>query len=502
MRTHVLLAYAADPAGGPACEAWLGADESVIARVVHQCLAIGGDVLVCTRTAWTDRLRMLLPAGTEIIACDTVDVLATHLLTVSDGQLMIVDAEIATHGWAITSLVRHPASASAALVTSAERVPQAPLARVTRGRLAAAASAHHQIVRGDHRTLGMLRVTAADRPAFAEMLHALTDSSVDWEPEALTGVLIVGLVRTGVPVVPVQLRGLHWSRVTGAESAATAAAELAAVDEEQVRLDAAVKSDDGFFTTFLVSPYSRYLARWAARRGFTPNQVTVASMALGVAAAAAFAAGTRGWAIVGAVLLQAAFTLDCVDGQLARYLAQYSAAGAWLDSVFDRGKEYVVLAGLAYGGTRVGQDGAWLLAAVALTVQTFRHVLDFGYAEQQGDDLTVPEQHLEEIDEAGLNFWEADPLAEAATSSDAAPAASSGVRTLARGSVSALRRAEGRSALRWAKRIVVLPIGERFALLSVLAATTSPRTTLLGLTVWSTLAMAYTFLGRVLRSVT
>ena len=44
------------------------------------------------------------------------------------------------------------------------------------------------------------------------------------------------------------------------------------------RLDTAVKSVDGFFTTFFVSPYSKYIARWAARRGITPNPVTITSL--------------------------------------------------------------------------------------------------------------------------------------------------------------------------------------------------------------------------------
>ena len=38
-------------------------------------------------------------------------------------------------------------------------------------------------------------------------------------------------------------------------------------DEDKTALDSAVKANDGFFTTFFVSPYSRYIARWAARRG-------------------------------------------------------------------------------------------------------------------------------------------------------------------------------------------------------------------------------------------
>ena len=136
-----------------------------------------------------------------------------------------------------------------------------------------------------------------------------------------------------------------------------------------------MKSTDGFFTTFLVSPYSKYIARWAARRGWTPNFVTCLSMLVGVLAAVAFATGDRWGLVLGAVLLQAAFTLDCVDGQLARYTRTFTPLGAWLDSIFDRGKEYVVYAGLAFGAG----DDVWLLAAAALALQTTRHAGDFAF---------------------------------------------------------------------------------------------------------------------------
>ena len=144
-------------------------------------------------------------------------------------------------------------------------------------------------------------------------------------------------------------------------------------------LDSAVKANDGFFTTFFVSPYSKYIARWAARRGFTPNQVTTVSLLIGIAAAVAFATGSRAGLIAGAVLLQIAFTTDCVDGQLARYTRRFSKLGAWLDSVFDRAKEYAVFAGLALGSTR-GGESAWVLAGCALGLQTFRHTVEFSYA--------------------------------------------------------------------------------------------------------------------------
>lgn len=69
---------------------------------------------------------------------------------------------------------------------------------------------------------------------------------------------------------------------------------LTEVDDEAVRLKSAVKSRDGFFTTYCISPYSRYIARWCARRGLTPNQVTTASLITALIAAACAATGTRG----------------------------------------------------------------------------------------------------------------------------------------------------------------------------------------------------------------
>lgn len=137
------------------------------------------------------------------------------------------------------------------------------------------------------------------------------------------------------------------------------------------RLDVAVKAVDSPFTTYLVSPWSRYLARAGARRGISPDAVTLASFAVGVAAAGAFATGERWGMVTGAVLLQAAFALDCVDGQLARYAGTGSPRGAWLDATGDRLKEYLVYGGLALGST----EDVWALAGAALTVQTFSHLM-------------------------------------------------------------------------------------------------------------------------------
>jgi phosphatidylglycerophosphate synthase len=236
---------------------------------------------------------------------------------------------------------------------------------------------------------------------------------------------------------------------------------------------AAVKDEDGFFATFLVSSWSPHLVRWAARRRITPNQVTAASIALAAAAAASFATGVQPGLVVGSVLLQAAFVADCVDGQLARYTEGGTPLGAWLDAVSDRGKEALVYAGLAIGGAQAGEPGIWLLASSALALQTLRHQTDFAYAARHWSDPPRPEA------DAGRGVGAGRQLGAA------------GVRTAA---------TLERSGLRWIKRTVVLPIGERFALISVTAAVAGARTTFVALLGWGTVAAIYMVSGRVLRS--
>jgi len=242
---------------------------------------------------------------------------------------------------------------------------------------------------------------------------------------------------------------------------------VTAVDDP--RMDVAVKDDDGFFATFFVSSWSPHVVRWAAARRVTPNQVTALSIALAVAAAAAFATGARAGLLTGAVLVQLAFVADCVDGQLARYTGTGTPLGAWLDAVSDRGKELVVYTGLAVGGAQTGVADIWLLAACAVALQALRHQADFAYAARRTS---------EEVPDDG-------------TGPAARHVGAAGVRTAA--------TLEG-SPLRWVKRIVVLPIGERFALISVTAAVAGPRTTFIALLAWGAVAAVYMVSGRVLRS--
>ncbi|MCF1593983.1 DUF5941 domain-containing protein [Streptomyces muensis] len=235
---------------------------------------------------------------------------------------------------------------------------------------------------------------------------------------------------------------------------------VSAVDDEAVRLKSAVKSRDGFFTTYCVSPYSRYIARWCARRGLTPNQVTTASLITALIAAGCAATGTRGGFVAAGLLLIFSFVLDCTDGQLARYSLQYSTLGAWLDATFDRAKEYAYYAGLALGAARGGDD-VWALALGAMVLQTCRHVVDFSFNEANHDATanTSPTAALsDKLDSVGWTVW--------------------------------------------VRRMIVLPIGERWAMIAVLTAVATPRITFYALLIGCAFAATYTTAGRVLRSLT
>jgi hypothetical protein len=326
-------------------------------------------------------------------------------------------------------------------------------------------------------------------------------------PQDSVSLVLVGLVRGGTHVGHSYLRSLFWARPLSSPSIAEAQERIVGYDEDKVLLDSAVKASDGFFTTFFVSPYSRYIARWTARRGLTPNQVTVFSLALGFLAAAGFATGERWGLIAGAILLQLAFTFDCVDGQLARYSRQFSKLGAWLDSIFDRTKEYVVFAGLAIGGTRMGES-VWLLAGVALTLQTMRHMGDFSFGTSQ--QLQIGATQHAPLDQAwdGLNpparRWPPDAVVAAAAPVAAvveAPRPPLRIR-LSKGLLSTWHRVDRLSAARWLKKVVAFPIGERFAAISLTAAIWNPRVTFLVLIVWGGFAAVYTMTGRFLRSIT
>lgn len=310
---------------------------------------------------------------------------------------------------------------------------------------------------------GAVTVRPAARQALTRVLareDATTSGGTAVAVDSVADRIVTGLDADGVSPYRPELGTLVAVVPDGPQARDEARRAVDAVDDEAVRLRTAVKSRDGFFTTYCISPYSRYLARWCARRGLTPNQVTTASLITALIAAGCAATGTRGGYVAAGLLLILSFVLDCTDGQLARYSLQYSTLGAWLDATFDRAKEYAYYAGLALGAARGGAD-VWALALAAMVLQTCRHVVDFSFNEANHD----------------------------ATANTSPTAALSGKLDSVGWTV-------------WVRRMIVLPIGERWAMIAVLTALTTPRITFYALLVGCAFAATYTTAGRVLRSLT
>jgi phosphatidylglycerophosphate synthase len=427
--TALLFATAAAAEGGPAAllEA---AGTTFVGRLLQQLASLGvAGRWVVTRPEWQPALESALAGrGTDVEVIASEDLRgdlreAAALARRIPGPLVVGDAHVLTHGEALAQLVGDPRVTTGVLVPESTEF-SVGLLRIDRndlGRLVAGAG-----------ELGQLEI---DRSA--------------GKANAAPALLLAGLVRGGAEVASREVGRFFWAAPLSREAAGVAASELTRHDEERARLDSAVKADDSPFTTFLVSPYSKYLARFAARRGWSPDAVTMLSLAIGVAAAASFAAGSRASLIAGALLLQLSFTADCVDGQLARYARRFSRLGSWLDTVADRAKEYLVYAGLALGATRGFDDDVWLLAASALALQTIRHISDFAWVVDRP--------------EAG------------------APAGAAGW-------------------IRRVNQVVRLPIGERLALISLTAAVASPRVTFVALLAWGGVGAAFAFAVRVVLS--
>jgi phosphatidylglycerophosphate synthase len=343
--------------------------------------------------------------------------------------------------------------------------------RIRTGALAARVGASIDPDAADRRQLhlGVLRVDGADRRTAADLLAG---RPADPEPG---GDLLLDLTRAltdaGVEVRPVPLGGYAWARATSADQLAAAVAAVDAVDERTVRLREAARGGDGFYSTFVLRRVSWRFTGIAERIGLTPNQVTLISFGLGLVAAGFLAVGSRPWSVAGALLLQFCLVVDCVDGELARYRRRFSRFGAWLDATTDRIKEFAAIGALAIAAARHDGDLWWLVAA-AIALQTFRNLLDLGWALQRAAAQPSGPTTAAGPEWVASATWLRPPVTPSA----------------------------GAGALSWIRRIGHFPIGERFLLISVGAALGTARGTLVALLVVGLLSAGYMLAAFAVRS--
>jgi len=98
------------------------------------------------------------------------------------------------------------------------------------------------------------------------------------------------------------------------------------------------------------------------RLPFTPNQVTLMSAAVGVAAGLLFIFDQ--W-LAGAISVFASMVLDGLDGEVARRKNMKSKYGAFLDTMLDRVVDTTVVLGVAYSSAQIYGDTAWIIGFLA-----------------------------------------------------------------------------------------------------------------------------------------
>ncbi|WP_412102904.1 DUF5941 domain-containing protein [Plantactinospora sp. KLBMP9567] len=326
---------------------------------------------------------------------------------------------------------------------------------------------------------GAVRVGVSDLPALVAAARAVAEApAAPADPVPLLDRLLAALTRpgpasgTGITIFAHRVRLLVARRVADPAALAEAEAAVAAVDSDRAELRLSVKEKDDFFTTYFVSTWSPWVTKLCARLRLTPTGVTAISVAFALAAAVLFAVGGRPALVGGAILLYLGFVLDCVDGQLARYTRHFSPWGGWLDTIADRAKEYLVYAGLGIGVERAGGPG-WALAIAAITLQTVRHMTDTWYGALHDEAAKRPKPAGQPA-AGGLG----DRLSQASNRV----------------------QADTGSLTYWAKRTVVFPIGERWALIALTVAIFNPLVSLVAVLVWGGLAAAYTLVLRTLRA--
>jgi phosphatidylglycerophosphate synthase len=123
---------------------------------------------------------------------------------------------------------------------------------------------------------------------------------------------------------------------------------------------------DAWWTVLAIDPFAVRLVRLVSPVAWiTPMRLTAVAHLLGVVTAVLFATGQI---VLGAVLYEIRFVIDCMDGKLARRRRTTSAVGAYLDFVGD----YLVT------GLNLAGVGLWLIWEVGTSpVLAFAPALAF-----------------------------------------------------------------------------------------------------------------------------
>ena len=215
---------------------------------------------------------------------------------------------------------------------------------------------------------GNLLVQAADVKEVIRLRGALADTTGASLPLKFVraGASMNGAEGTAVPLIRV---GGVARRIRDASEARQAGRELWA---------SLKSSSDGTVDKYFNRPVGRPFSMLLVHTPVTPNQISVASIVIGLAGAWLLARGGQAEAILGATLFQLSAIVDCMDGDVARMVFKESPLGKWLDLLGDQIVHAAIFIGVGVGLARTGSAApvGWLAAsAVAGALISFGVVL-------------------------------------------------------------------------------------------------------------------------------
>ena len=241
----------------------------------------------------------------------------------SSSDLLLIDVNTVVTKPHLELVTDYPRSLTTALV--------APLAdgdlRVTHDLVQGASSDFHKVGKGDHTSLGVVRLSQKQRLEIISVLEQVQGTN---KPGNTIDLILVALVRAAVLVIPAKVTGAPYIRSSVASERTKVQSEIESLNEARLRLKLANRANDGFFSVFVLRKFSTLFTWAAVRLKMTPNQVTVISFLIGLLSAYEFSLGNFWPTVLGALLLQLSIIVDCVDGELARYTRKFSQFGACL----------------------------------------------------------------------------------------------------------------------------------------------------------------------------
>lgn len=122
-----------------------------------------------------------------------------------------------------------------------------------------------------------------------------------------------------------------------------------------------IRDTDGFkiswWETICLNPLV-YRLTWifANYTRFTPNQITIISFIVGILSAYSFLYGIWPYMLIGALLFEFSYIIDCIDGRIARLKRLESRFGAYLDITADITKYFIIVLCIIYGQYLVTDD--------------------------------------------------------------------------------------------------------------------------------------------------